>query len=135
MDDLRFHLAKGGIPSPLRGLLWQIIAKSHDLGETNYQQLLVSGTSPYEKQITRDLTRTFPNHPYFMQESGRRALFNVAKAYSLFDQEVGYCQGLAFIIGCLLLHVTYTCLLKKTVLKCVIDDRRTKLLFIDTIDG
>ncbi|RCI02313.1 GTPase-activating protein [Rhizopus stolonifer] len=67
MDDMRQHLAKGGMPSPIRGLLWQIIAKSRD---------------------------------------SRQALFNVAKAYSIFDQEVGYCQGLAFIIGCLLLHMS-----------------------------
>lgn len=106
-DNLRYHLTKGGIPSPIRGLVWQMISKSRDLVETNYKQLL-GYSSPFEKQITRDLTRTFPTHPYFMQESGRRALFNVAKAYSLFDQEVGYCQGLAFIIGCLLLHVKPT---------------------------
>jgi hypothetical protein len=72
---------------------------------------LIKRSSPYEKQITKDLNRTFPDHPFFMQEQGRRALFNVAKAYSLFDQEVGFCQGLAFIIGCLLLHVKYPLLL------------------------
>ncbi|CEP11275.1 hypothetical protein [Parasitella parasitica] len=108
MDDLRQHLAKGGIPSPIRGLLWQIISKSRDSFdmETEYREILKKSTSPFEKQIQRDLTRTFPEHPYFMQESGRQALFNVAKAYSIFDQEVGYCQGLAFIIGCLLLHMS-----------------------------
>lgn len=106
MDDLRQNLTKGGIPSPVRGLLWQIIAKSHDsVGlEAEYKEI-IKKSSPFEKQIQRDLTRTFPNHPFFMQESGRQALYNVAKAYSVFDQEVGYCQGLAFIIGCLLLHV------------------------------
>ncbi|KAI8069021.1 eukaryotic and archaeal DNA primase, large subunit-domain-containing protein [Gilbertella persicaria] len=108
MDDMRQHLAKGGMPSPIRGLLWQIIAKSRDSFdmESEYKEILKRSTSPFEKQIQRDLTRTFPNHPYFMQESGRQALFNVAKAYSIFDQEVGYCQGLAFIIGCLLLHMS-----------------------------
>ncbi|KAG1091229.1 hypothetical protein G6F42_019485 [Rhizopus arrhizus] len=108
MDDMRQHLSKGGIPSPIRGLLWQIISKSRDSFdmEIEYKEILKKSTSPFEKQIQRDLTRTFPNHPYFMQESGRQALFNVAKAYSIFDQEVGYCQGLAFIIGCLLLHMS-----------------------------
>jgi hypothetical protein len=109
MDDLRQRLTKGGIPSPIRGLMWQIIAKSRDSFdmEAEYREILKKSTSPFEKQIQRDLTRTFPNHPYFMQESGRQSLYNVAKAYSIFDQEVGYCQGLAFIIGCLLLHVTF----------------------------
>ncbi|KAL9549286.1 hypothetical protein MBANPS3_005280 [Mucor bainieri] len=109
MDDMRQHLSKGGgIPSPIRGLMWQIISKSRDSFDMDieYKEILKKSVSPYEKQIQRDLTRTFPNHPYFMQESGRQALFNVAKAYSIFDQEVGYCQGLAFIIGCLLLHMS-----------------------------
>lgn len=52
--------------------------------------------------------RTFPAHPYFMQTlgPGQLALFNVLKAYSLLDQEVGYCQGLSFVGGILLLHVS-----------------------------
>ncbi|KAI8370234.1 eukaryotic and archaeal DNA primase, large subunit-domain-containing protein [Blakeslea trispora] len=109
MDDLRQNLSKnGGIPSPIRGLLWQLISKSRDSFdmETEYRDILKRSNSPFEKQIQRDISRTFPNHPYFMQESGRQSLFNVAKAYSVFDQEVGYCQGLAFIIGCLLLHMS-----------------------------
>ncbi|KAI7905502.1 eukaryotic and archaeal DNA primase, large subunit-domain-containing protein [Cokeromyces recurvatus] len=108
MDDLRQHLIQGGIPSSIRGLLWQIISKSHDSFdmEIEYKEILKKSTSPFEKQIRRDITRTFPQHTYFMQEANRQALFNVAKAYSIFDQEVGYCQGLAFIIGCLLLHMS-----------------------------
>ncbi|KAG1047855.1 hypothetical protein G6F46_006407 [Rhizopus delemar] len=104
LNELRNHLVKGGIPSSIRGHVWQIICKSRDLDLIEYSELLKK-TSPFEKQIQRDLTRTFPNHPYFMNEVGRQCLFRVAKAYSLFDQEVGYCQGLAFVIGCLLIHL------------------------------
>lgn len=52
--------------------------------------------------------RTFPTHPYFMQTlgPGQLALFNVLKAYSLLDSDVGYCQGLSFVGGVLLLHVS-----------------------------
>ena len=52
--------------------------------------------------------RTFPTHPYFMQTlgPGQLSLFNVLKAYSLLDQDVGYCQGLGFVGGVLLLHVS-----------------------------
>lgn len=32
-------------------------------------------------------------------------LFALQKAYSLYDPEVGYCQGLSFIVGSLLLNV------------------------------
>lgn len=38
----------------------------------------------------------------FFQE----ALFNVMKAYSLHDREVGYCQGSGFIVGLLLMQVS-----------------------------
>ncbi|KAI8986941.1 rab-GTPase-TBC domain-containing protein [Pilobolus umbonatus] len=108
MDDLRQHLIHGGMPIPIRGYIWQVISKSRDSFdmEIEYREILKKSNSPFEKQIERDLTRTFPNHPFFMQKAGRQSLFNVAKAYSLFDQEVGYCQGLAFIIGCLLLHMS-----------------------------
>ena len=53
--------------------------------------------------------RTFPTHPYYMQTlgPGQLALFNLLKAYSLLDQDVGYCQGLSFVGGVLLFHVSY----------------------------
>ncbi|KAG8987441.1 GTPase-activating protein [Tulasnella sp. 427] len=39
------------------------------------------------------------------QGIGQENLFNVLKAYSLYDTEVGYCQGLAFIGAALLLNM------------------------------
>ena len=52
--------------------------------------------------------RTFPSHPYFSTQlgPGQLSLFNLLKAYSLLDDEVGYCQGLSFIAGILLMHVS-----------------------------
>lgn len=52
--------------------------------------------------------RTFPAHPYFSTAlgPGQLALFNLLKAYSLLDKEVGYCQGLSFVAGILLMHVS-----------------------------
>ncbi|KAG0045973.1 GTPase-activating protein [Gryganskiella cystojenkinii] len=95
-----------GVPSALRGQIWQLIAKSKDpMLEATYAELL-KGTSTHEKQITRDLSRTFPNHEYFQAEGlGQESLFNVVKAYSLYDPEVGYCQGLSFVVGPLLLNM------------------------------
>lgn len=51
--------------------------------------------------------RTFPSHPYFAAQLGRGqlCLFNVLKAYSVLDEEVGYCQGLSFVAGILLMHM------------------------------
>lgn len=52
--------------------------------------------------------RTFPHHEYFTdgQGIGQENLFNVLKAYSLYDPEVGYCQGLPFVVAILLLNVS-----------------------------
>lgn len=51
--------------------------------------------------------RTFPSHPYYSQylSLGQLSLFNLLKAYSLLDTDVGYCQGLSFVAGILMLHV------------------------------
>lgn len=54
--------------------------------------------------------RTFPSHPYFAAQlgHGQLCLFNILKAYSLLDEEVGYCQGLSFVAGILLMHMKET---------------------------
>lgn len=56
---------------------------------------------------TNSTGRTFPSHPYYSQylSIGQLSLFNLLKAYSLLDRQVGYCQGLSFVAGILLLHV------------------------------
>lgn len=53
--------------------------------------------------------RTFPKHPHFSEPlgAGQLSLFNLLKAYSLFDKVVGYCQGLSFVAAILLLHVSF----------------------------
>lgn len=48
-------------------------------------------TAPQEETddiISRDINRTFPEHPQFGFEQGQQALFRVLKAYSLHDLEV-----------------------------------------------
>ena len=98
-----------GIPSPLRGTIWQILSasKNPDL-EQVYTNVLLSTTSPQEKLIRKDISRTFPKQDYFRLKdgpNGQEGLFNVCKAYSLYDPEVNYVQGMAFIVGPLLLNV------------------------------
>jgi hypothetical protein len=95
-----------GIPPALRGMIWQLFSKSKDTELEEQYMKLLKEDSVYEKAILRDLPRTFPKHEYFEKDGpGQQALFNVVKAYSLYDTEVGYCQGLAFIVGPLLLNV------------------------------
>ena len=55
------------------------------------------------------LGRTFPTHAHFIPRlgSGQISLFNMLTAYSQLDDEVGYCQGLSFVAGVLLMHVSF----------------------------
>ncbi|KAI9245967.1 rab-GTPase-TBC domain-containing protein [Sporodiniella umbellata] len=98
----RHQLAKG-VPPPLRGFLWQAFSGT-SLPPSDYRELLYR-TSPHEKLIRSDLPRAFPEVDYFTTPAGQESLFRVIKAYSLTDEDVGYCQGIHFIAGCLLLHM------------------------------
>ncbi|KAK0461083.1 rab-GTPase-TBC domain-containing protein [Desarmillaria tabescens] len=105
-ERLAQAIAKG-IPGTLRGMMWQLMAASKDPElESTYLKLLKE-TSPHEKAITRDLGRTFPHHDFFTDGDGigQENLFNVLKAYSLYDSQVGYCQGLPFVVAILLLNM------------------------------
>lgn len=68
--------------------------------------LLKSQLTSHQHAILIDLGRTFPNHGYFSGAlgPGQCGLFNLLKAYSILDPEVGYCQGLPFCVGLLLMH-------------------------------
>ncbi|KAL1748868.1 RabGAP/TBC, partial [Schizophyllum fasciatum] len=106
-EELSQAIAKG-IPSTLRGMMWQLMAASKDPElEATYLKLLKEPGTPHEKAITRDLGRTFPHHDFFTDGAGigQENLFNVLKAYSLYDTQVGYCQGLPFVVAILLLNM------------------------------
>ncbi len=55
--------------------------------------------------IHRDVERTFLAHSYFREQSTKTALYNICKAYSIYDVDVGYCQGLSFVAAMLLSQV------------------------------
>ena len=56
--------------------------------------------------ITRDLDRT-SDQPLFAdaQSLGQRVLLRVLRAYSAFDPEVGYCQGMNWVVATLIVAV------------------------------
>ncbi|KZT72135.1 RabGAP/TBC [Daedalea quercina L-15889] len=105
-EELAAAIAKG-IPRTIRGMIWQLMTTSKDAELENTYVRLLKETSPHEKAITRDLGRTFPHHAFFTDGRGigQENLFNVLKAYSLYDAQVGYCQGLPFVAAVLLLHM------------------------------
>ncbi|XP_037685492.1 TBC1 domain family member 1 isoform X3 [Choloepus didactylus] len=117
-DMEKMHSAVGqGVPRHHRGEIWKFLAEQYHLRhqfpskqqpkDTPYKELLKQLTSQ-QHAILIDLGRTFPTHPYFSAQlgAGQLSLYNILKAYSLLDQEVGYCQGLSFVAGVLLLHMS-----------------------------
>ncbi|XP_039302807.1 TBC1 domain family member 4 isoform X2 [Solenopsis invicta] len=117
-NQMLLHAIKQGVPKGKRGEVWQFLAEQFCLKQPPIDtQEFPNYNTPYElllKQLTSqqhailiDLGRTFPSHPYFSSPlgPGQLALFNLLKAYSLLDHEVGYCQGLSFVAGVLLLHM------------------------------
>jgi len=99
-----------GIPGRYRGMLWRAMAGGDILEEKNkgvYRSLVLSGDSPWSGMINRDIPRTFPKHVMFRdrQGLGQTSLYNVLKAYSLYDKNVGYLQGMGFIASLLLLYM------------------------------
>lgn len=77
------------------------------MADTRFTALndVTAGQEEVDDVIRRDINRTFPEHPMFSSEEGQEALFRVLKAYSLHDLEVGYCQGMAFSVGILLMYL------------------------------
>ena len=61
--------------------------------------------SPAENVINWDIKRTYVGHGYFQEEGNKAALYKISKAYSIYDEEVGYCQGFSFMAAVLLLQV------------------------------
>ncbi|KAK0543573.1 GTPase-activating protein [Tilletia horrida] len=98
---------RAGIPAALRGMMWQLMSSSKDEELEIIYAYYLKQTSPHEKAIRRDLSRTFPEQEYFADGKGvgQENLFNVIKAYSLYDEECGYCQGMQFVVGPLLLNM------------------------------
>lgn len=96
-------------------LMFRINKQLNDqTNEKSFYELLLTNNSPHEEDIKKDIFRTFPTHPYFIESSpentllsispkmGNLKLFRILKAISVYYPEMGYCQGMNFVIAFLL---------------------------------
>ncbi|CCW63266.1 unnamed protein product [Phytomonas sp. EM1] len=99
-----------GIPAKLRGISWQLLIGSHAIMKSPDNAgvyIMLCNKTLKDKEvdlvIERDLARTFPNNVLFQEEGGAGQVFlrNVLHAYAACDPEVGYTQGMAFLVGAL----------------------------------
>lgn len=97
-----------GIPAEHRGLVWLAVSGGEDMRNASpdlYQKLLLSPHNAEIAEIIKtDLPRTFPDNIFFNNtENQQHQLYNVLLAFAHQNKTVGYCQGLNYIAGLLLL--------------------------------
>ncbi|XP_035507210.1 growth hormone-regulated TBC protein 1-A-like [Scophthalmus maximus] len=99
-----------GVPNEHRAMIWMAASGAQERQESipgYYQSLLaMEHDAKLKETIQMDINRTFPNNVLFKSraESGlQRALYNVLLAYGHHNKAVGYCQGMNFIAGYLII--------------------------------
>ncbi|XP_077090157.1 USP6 N-terminal-like protein isoform X2 [Siphateles boraxobius] len=110
-DKLARRIYKG-IPLQLRGQVWCLLLDVPKIKEEKkdfYEKLKIRarGLSPDVRQIDLDVNRTYRDHIMFMHryDVKQQDLFHVLTAYSIYNTEVGYCQGMSQITALLLIYM------------------------------
>ncbi|XP_053575937.1 uncharacterized protein LOC128665768 [Bombina bombina] len=111
-SEKMFRRVYKGIPLQVRGQVWSLLldveaTKSENVGKYETMKELAKIYSAEIKQIDLDVNRTFRNHIMFRERYGvkQRALFDVLSAYSVYNTEVSYCQGMSQIAAVLLMYL------------------------------
>lgn len=103
-----------GIPDAFRGEIWKRlggVAECRRRHPEGLYEMLVSRTDVPDPEvyqsIERDINRTFPRHEMFGRHNrkGQDLLRRCLRAYALHDRELGYCQGMAFIVAMFLSYM------------------------------
>lgn len=101
-----------GIPNPIRGEVWgQLLGvpqiKREQEGKFEEMWHLSRLWSPDIRQIDLDVNRTYRNNIMFRERFGvkQQSLFHVLAAYSMYNAEIGYCQGMSQIAALLLMFM------------------------------
>ncbi|VDL19057.1 unnamed protein product, partial [Hymenolepis diminuta] len=129
------QLVRRGIPDSLRPEMWQKMAgyQAIDQGLAEVYRILLTRPCQFDADIQRDLPRTLPAHNFFQDKSGQEVLFQLTRAYALYDEPVGYCQGISFIAAVLLLHLPEEqafCLLVK-----IMSNYGIRTIFLNNCEG
>ncbi|XP_038115917.1 uncharacterized protein LOC6039691 isoform X2 [Culex quinquefasciatus] len=103
-----------GIPDKLRARVWAKLLGLEEVmadrkNRDKYQEMLELarkwGTEA--RQIDSDVNRQFREHMMYRERYSirQKSLFNVLVAYSMYNTEVGYCQGMSGLAGVLLMYM------------------------------
>jgi len=119
----RFHRrVRRGIPPKFRWQVWKAAVRLHEHGdilESGYRSLS-RDRNAWTDMIEIDIGRTFPELKTFT-ETQQQQLLRVLNAYAGYNPKVGYCQGMNFVAGLLLLVSAYKEEESFGVLVCLMD--------------
>ncbi|MXQ89693.1 hypothetical protein E5288_WYG011514 [Bos mutus] len=106
---LKRYIRKG-VPLEHRARVWMGVSGAQARMDRNpgYYQRLLQGerSTSLEEAIRTDMNRTFPDNVRFRKDAEpclQGPLYNVLLAYGHHNHSVGYCQGMNFIAGYLIL--------------------------------
>jgi len=106
---LKRYIRKG-VPGAHRKEVWMEVSGANKLRREEpdlYTTMLAADLDPVVLgQIRTDMPRTFPNNVFFdttNPNSMQKPLLNILKAFANNNPNIGYCQGLNYIAGLLLL--------------------------------
>jgi hypothetical protein len=113
-----------GIPDSFRGYAWCLLTEQNSNNEQSQkvtqqkqdiEKLMVNlmnqeGDKKILHDIHKDVSRTLPNHVYFQEKFvyGQKDLFSVLKCLSIVEPEIGYVQGMGYMVAILLMYVDKT---------------------------
>lgn len=95
----------------MRGEIWKLICRSQtqrgQYSSDVYQKFLQEEHPMIDHKIQKDIGRTAPGNKEFCSDhrTGKNRLYNVLKAYTSYDPEIGYCQGMNFLTAVLLQYI------------------------------
>lgn len=102
--DRFYRRVRRGIPPQFRWQVWKEVVHMHGHQHPIRQdyRLLSTQHNPFTEMIEIDISRTFPELQCFGQDQ-QQQLWRVLNAYASHNPELGYCQGMNFVAGLLLL--------------------------------
>jgi hypothetical protein len=110
-DKLKERTRKG-IPDSVRSCVWQKFGKVNELIQQSDKDLFEKLEKEKldedtELTIIKDLDRTFPSNQFFKDKygEGQRKLFKVLSYYSKYNKNIGYVQGMAYLVALFLIYM------------------------------
>jgi Rab-GTPase-TBC domain len=108
----QLDLLLGGVPDELRGVVWRLLCgveQRRSARPALYKRMEArTELTDAVHQIRLDVGRTFIGHRRFegKHSTGQQQLEAVLRAYSFHDPQIGYCQGMGFATGLLLMYMS-----------------------------